>query len=90
MLGMMNLLIYAAFARIPIGVAIATTTGGTDTRLGAQFNSHGEYFAGDFDNLRIYDSAISASELANTPEPSSLILAALGAGLAAAVRRSKA
>jgi hypothetical protein len=27
---------------------------GTPTRLGAQFDPHGEYFVGDIDNVRIY------------------------------------
>ena len=73
-----------------LGQAITTTALGSDTRLGVQFNSSGEYFAGDIDNVRIYDSAIGSNQLADAPEPSSALLVALGAGLVAVARRRKA
>lgn len=72
-----------------LGSAIATTAGGSNTRLGAQFGSHGEFFNGEIDNVRIYDSAIGSGELAGTPEPSSFLLA-LGAGSLLLARRRKA
>ena len=71
------------------GAAIATTTGGSPTRLGAQFGPHGEFFNGEIDNVRIYDSAIGSGELAGTPEPASFLLM-LGAGAFMLARRRKA
>jgi hypothetical protein len=51
-----------------VGPAMATTTSGMFTRLGAQFYSYGEFFNGDIDNVRIFDNAVaphSVSSAAN-------------------------
>lgn len=72
-----------------LGAVIATTAGGSHTRLGAQFGPHGEFFTGEIDNVRIYDSAIGSGELAGTPEPASFLLM-LGAGASMLVRRRHA
>ena len=63
---------------------INTTSGGTDTRFGAQFSSHGENFVGRMDDVRIWDGALTAAEIARldspsgVPEPSTFLLLALG------------
>ena len=44
--------------------AITTTSGGTATRLGRQFDPFTEFFAGDLDDIRIYQGALTASEVA--------------------------
>lgn len=59
--------------------AIATTAGGSNTRLGAQFALSGEFFNGQMDNVLIYDSAITPTGLTGTPEPSALWLMSGGA-----------
>lgn len=75
-------------------LAIATTTGGTNTRLGRQFDCCTEFFAGDIDELRVYGSALSRAEVAAlataVPEPSTVVLTAtalLAVGGAARRRR---
>ncbi len=70
--------------------AISTTTGGSDTRLGSQFAPHTEFFNGEIDNLRIYDSAITSGELTGTPEPSTFLLLIAGVGSLGLARRRKA
>jgi len=69
-----------------INIAIGTTTGGTDTRFGRQFDPFGEFFNGGIDDVRIYDNALSASEVSalaggqsQVPEPGTMVL--LGTGL---------
>jgi MYXO-CTERM domain-containing protein len=72
--------------------AITTTTGGTDTRLGAQFSWYGEYFHGTLDNIRIFDTAITPDQnvnVAETPEPSTILTGALGVGAAVFARRRR-
>ena len=64
------------------GSAIATTGFGTDTRFGKQFHPFSEYFKGALDDVRIYDMALSGTEISNLaaiPEPATMLL--LGAGL---------
>jgi hypothetical protein len=42
---------------------IATTSAGTNTRLGRQFDNPGtEWFAGELDDVRIYDDTLSSSQ----------------------------
>jgi hypothetical protein len=68
------------------GSTIATTSGGTDTRFGRQFNPFLEFFGGALDEVRIYDASLTAGEVAQltaVPEPSTLVLlviALLGTG----------
>lgn len=42
----------------------ATTTGGTNTRLGQQFDSYTEFFAGSITDVRIYSRALSDTDVA--------------------------
>lgn len=56
---------------------LAVGAGGTDTRLGRQFDPAGEFFNGYIDNVQIYDTALSAAEIARIaaagPNPASAI-----------------
>ncbi|MFM8330130.1 MAG: LamG domain-containing protein [Candidatus Methylumidiphilus sp.] len=62
---------------------------GSNTRLGNQFSPYAEYFHGIIDDVRIYDSVLTATDIANLasptsaiPEPSSILLLVIGfAGL---------
>ncbi|MEM9538054.1 MAG: LamG domain-containing protein [Cyanobacteria bacterium P01_E01_bin.42] len=69
--------------------AISTSTGGTNTRLGRQFDNPGnEFFNGIIDDVRIYEGTLTASEVdslassspsTSVPEPSTaLALGILG------------
>ncbi len=65
--------------------SISTTALGSNTRFGAQFSGPGqdpsEYFVGRIDDVRIYDVALSANEVAAlsaVPEPSGLALCIAG------------
>jgi len=53
-------------------------TGGTNTRLGAQYDSFGEYFNGTIDNVRIYDGVLTASEVTGVPTPATMALFVVG------------
>jgi len=67
-----------------LGFAIATTSGGSNTRFGRQFSPIAEHFGGALDEIRVYDHALSATEIAAIPEPSTALLLGLGlVGLAA-------
>lgn len=65
-----------------LGSAIVTTRAGTHTRLGRQMDSHLEYFDGWVDEVRIYDGALTASEVsalaAPVPEPGPMVSMAGG------------
>jgi hypothetical protein len=71
--------------------AAFTTGGSTNTRIGRQFDPYGEYFNGQIADLRIYNNALSGTEVANvaagTPEPASFVLLASAGLTAFAVRR---
>jgi hypothetical protein len=75
--------------------AITVFPGGNQTRLGAQFGGFGEYFLGNLDNVRIWDGALSAGEVASLPltemaEPTTLVLLGLAlSGLGVAARRRR-
>jgi probable HAF family extracellular repeat protein len=52
--------------------AIGTTTSGDNTRLGAQFQTFGEYHNGDLDEVRVYTGALTDAQvaaLASNPPP---------------------
>ena len=77
--------------RATLGVAITTTTLGTNTRLGSQFaGTLPEFFGGKLDEVRIYNRALSDAEVASiaaVPEPSGLVLCVTG--LAYLLRRTR-
>jgi hypothetical protein len=82
---------YIDGALIGTHATFSTTTLGTGTRLGRQFDIHSEYFQGAIADVRIYDNAVSQSEINGilaTPEPSTL-LAIPAAALAFLVRRRR-
>jgi hypothetical protein len=76
------------------GSKLAAGNGGSDTRFGRQFSPYDEYFNGDLADVRIYNTALGASEvaalsnqLAAVPEPSSMLLIGAGTVLLALRRR---
>jgi hypothetical protein len=88
---------YIDGASVYTGTAIGIGAGGTPTRLGAQFASHGEYFAGQYDAVRIFTGVATAAETtaaigpaSGEPEPASWALMLLGfGGLGAVLRRQR-
>lgn len=83
-----------------LAAALPMPGGGTNTRLGRQFNGHAEYLQGSMEDVRIYDDALTAEQIgalanpqgepAPVPEPSTWALMLTGAaGLALARRRRK-
>lgn len=61
-----------------------------NTKLGAQYGSYGEYFAGKFDSFKVYQGALTTSEVAQlaapVPEPESYALMLAGMASMALVR----
>ena len=43
---------------------VSTTSGGDNTQFGTQFSNDGEYFRGNLDNIRIWDGALDARQIA--------------------------
>jgi hypothetical protein len=81
-----------------LGTAITTTTGGTDTRLGRQFDPFQEFFGGQMRDVRVYTGALSAGQVAalaagtaSVPEPGSAALAGVAVlpGLALLLSRRR-
>ena len=74
-----------------LGSAIATTSLGTPTRFGRQFEQHDESFGGWIDEVRIYEGALTASEVsalaAPVPEPGAIALMAGGLAVLGCFRR---
>jgi hypothetical protein len=62
--GSVNRLYLDGVERASFAGAFDTTTAGTGTRLGRQFNVNGEYFRGDMDEVRIYAEALEACDIA--------------------------
>ncbi len=56
-------------ASVAFGIVVA---GGDNTRLGAQFQNLHEEFHGDIDHLTIWDTALSASDVATYGAPASV------------------
>ncbi len=82
--------------RANLGFAITSTSSGTFTRLGRQFDPFTEFFDGAIDDVRIYDRALSGGEVAglagvttSTPEPTSLALCGTGAAFLLALGRRR-
>lgn len=63
-----------------------------NTRLGAQYESHGEYFAGRIDNFKVFEGALTAKEVsqlaAPVPEPSTYAMVLVGLATVALSRRA--
>jgi hypothetical protein len=76
-----------------LGSAISTTAAGSDTRFGRQFDPFAEFFNGALDDVKIFDHALTAAEVAAlepVPEPTTLLLlGTTGAGLLMARRRQR-
>lgn len=78
-----------------VNFAISTTTIGTPTRLGNQFDgiTGNEAFPGVIDDVRIYDHALSSGEVADlnrtVPEPTSFLIVSPFALYLFAVHRRK-
>lgn len=78
----------AAVGGVPF--ALATTTGGTNTRLGSQFVPYAEFFPGDLDEVRIYDGTLTGEEVRSLAVPAPGTLAAVGTLALAGARRRRA
>jgi hypothetical protein len=60
-----------------LGFPLVTAAAGTDTRFGRQLEAHTEFFAGMLDDIRIYDHALSAADVAGltaVPEATPILL----------------
>ncbi len=70
--------------------APASAAGGSFTRFGQQFAPYAEYFKGDIDAIRIYDSVILPGDVvepSGVPEPAAWTLMIAGFGMAGVVGR---
>lgn len=63
-----------------------------NTRLGAQYESYGEYFGGRIDNFKVFEGALTAKEAsllaAPVPEPSAYLMALIGIATVALGRKA--
>ncbi|HVZ93633.1 MAG TPA: LamG domain-containing protein [Phycisphaerales bacterium] len=81
-------LLYLDGQAVATGPLIATTTGGSDTRLGRQFGGIAEFFPGTLDEVRVYSGALTGAEVAALiPAPSPILLLFSPLVAAAAKRR---
>ena len=70
--------------------AAASAAGGSFTRFGQQFAPYSEYFKGDIDAIRIYDSVILPGDVvepSGVPEPATWAMMMFGFGVAGVVGR---
>jgi len=93
-IGNKSLLYVDGSLQATLGTAISTISSGSNTRFGRQFGVITEFFHGSLDDIKIYDSALTAgdvSSLANgvssVPEPAAFWL--IGTGLIGFVGRKK-
>jgi hypothetical protein len=72
-------------------IGLDSTAG--NTKLGAQYGSYGEYFAGKFDSFKVYQGALSTTEIAHiaapVPEPESYVLALAGLLVAGVIGKNR-
>ncbi len=76
------------------GSQYVISLGGTPTRLGAQFSTHGEYFKGQIDTLKVFEGVATLSDVSGggaVPEPATWALMIGGFGMAGVmIRRRRA
>lgn len=58
-----------------LNAAITTTSGGTNTRFGRQFEPFAEFFRGELDDVRVYSGALNATQVAAVATGASLVAA---------------
>jgi hypothetical protein len=72
-----SLLYVDGVQKAALGSAVATTSGGTATRLGRQYDPAAEYFGGNLFDVQVYTGALTAAQAAqiaaNTPASASAL-----------------
>jgi hypothetical protein len=72
------------------GSQMSIGSGGDYTRLGRQFNAHGENFDGQVDTLKIFSGVATMADVSGAPEPAAWLLMILGmGGVGATLRRAR-